>query len=302
MSSLKEKCVIVQLNTSHWSAKKYSPKVTAEVDEAHQSYKSGRFNKTLLISNQLDDISSSVGKARTYHYKLTLPWDDAGQRLLPVAEYLEYIAKMEEIKTEHKNLVNIFIQNYPELREAAKKRLNTLFDEDDYPSPKDLIKKFDISYSFTAISDASDLRVDVSKGEANEIKRNIEAGLNAKISTAKNSIVERAKKAVEAAYEKLSDKNATFRDTLIGNILEVIEVIPIVNFDEDGNLVQLRKKLRKLDVPVDSLRKDKDARKGTAKKCKKILKYIKSITFAEVVEPEVIEEPKKKKKTKRLRK
>ena len=297
MLSLKEKCIIVQLTTSHWSAKKYSPKVTQEVDEAHGATNSGRFTKTLLVSKQLEDITTCLGKARSYHYKVTLPWDDAGQRLLPVAEYLEYVAKMEEIMVEHKQLVNVFLSNYPDLRDDAKVRLNTLFDEDDYPSEKDLIHKFAISYNFTPISDSSDLRVDVSKSEAKEIKKNIEAGLQNKINTSKLSIVNRAKKAVEAAYERLDDKNSTFRDSLIGNILELVETIPIVNFDEDATLIELCKKLRKLDVPVESLRKDKEIRKDTAKRCKKILKFIKGINFNGAV----IEEEVKPTKVKRLR-
>lgn len=302
---LKEKAIIVQLHTSHWSAKKYSPKVTQEIDEIHQSTDSGRFNKKLLVSKQLEDINSCLGKARTYHYKVTLPWDDAGQRLLPVAEYLDYVAKMEEIQVEHKQLVDVFLSHYPELRKDAKKRLNTLFDENDYPSERELISKFDISYKFTPISDSSDLRVDISKGEFKEIKKNIEAGLQEKVNNAKSSIIDRAKKALELAYEKLSEKDATFRDSLITNITELAETIPIVNFDNDAVLDELQSKLRKLDKPIEPLRKDVEARKDAAKRCKKLLKYIKTINFDGVIEDEPVKEKKekskKKSKVKRLR-
>ena len=50
MLSIKEKFILVQVNTSHWSAKKYSPKITQEVDEAHDATNSGRFTKNLMIS------------------------------------------------------------------------------------------------------------------------------------------------------------------------------------------------------------------------------------------------------------
>lgn len=297
---LKEKFILVQLETSHWTAKKYSKQVTDEVDEAHGAINAGRFSKKLLVSKQLEDINSCLGKARTYHYKVTLPWGDDGRRLLPIAEYLDYTAKMEDFKVEHKGLVNIFISNYPELRKERKKQLNTLFDENDYPAERELITKFKMDYKFEVISDSSDLRVDISKGEANEIKKNIEAGLKDKINNAKSSIVERAKKAVEAAYEKLSDKNATFRDSLITNITDVVETIPLVNFDDDDTLKQLRKKLRKLDVPVDSLRKDKQTRKATSKLCKKTLKYIKTINFGGIVIEKEVEV--KSTKVKRIKK
>lgn len=298
MLSLKEKCIIVQLSTSHWSAKKYSPKVTQEIDEQHQSYKSGRFNKTLMISNKLDEISTCVNMARGYHYKVTLPWDDAGQRLLPVDAYLDYVAKMEEYKLEHQKLVDAFINNYPELRKEAKKRLNTLFDEADYPFERELYSKFSIDYNFTPVADSNDLRVSVSKDEAKEIKKNIEAGLQEKINNSKQSIVDKALKAVELAREKFKDEDATFRDTLITNITDLVDTIPIINFDEDATLIELRKKLKKLDLPADSLRKDKDARKEAAKKCKKIIAFIKTINFTGVKTVPVNSVPQKAKRLK----
>jgi len=301
MEGLKSKAMLVQLNTSHWTARKYDAKVTKEIDESHGAHDSGRFNKTLIVSTMLTDIASCVGKARTYHYSVTLPWDDANQRLLPVAEYFNYVAKMEEHQNEHAKLVNAFLQEYPALRENALQRLNTLFNEADYPHISELPKKFNISYNFTPISDASDLRVEISKSEAKEIRKNIEEGMKGKINNAKASIVERANKAVQAAYEKLSDKKATFRDSLIGNITEVVEIIPIVNFDDDSKLDDLRKKLKKMDFDVADLRKDKAVRKKAAKKAKKILKYIKTIRFGDEVAVKEIVIENKPVKTKRLR-
>ena len=303
--SLKEKTMIVQLNTSHWTARKYDAKVSKEVDESHSAEKSGRFNKTLIISNLLDDVQKCVSKARTHHYKVTMPWDDAGQRLLPVGEYFEYTKKMEEFQIEHKALVNTFLKEYPSLLQHAKDRLNTLFNEGDYPDPQSIAHKFNISYKITPVADSGDLRIELSKDEVKEIKRNIEAGLSEKINNAKNSIIERAEAAVEAMYVKLDDKTATFRDSLVGNVVSLMELLPSMNFDNDEQFDVLQKKLSKLDVSPAKLRKDMELRAKTAKKAKKTLKKIKSMRYGDV-EPEVIpvkvKKEKKRKKTKRIRK
>ena len=304
--SLKEKTMIVQLNTSHWTARKYDAKVSQEIDESHDATKSGRFNKTLIISDLLNDVNTCVGKARSYHYKVTMPWDDAGQRLLPVAEYFEYTKKMEEFQIEHKKLVSIFMQEYPTMREAAKGRLNTLFNESDYPDEQALVRKFNISYKITPVADSSDLRIELSKDEVKEIKRNIENGLSEKINNAKNSIIERAEIAVRAMYKKLSDQTSTFRDTLVGNIVSIAEILPSMNFDNDDQLVKLQKKLSKLDVPPDSLRKDMKVREETAKTAKKLLKKIKGMRYGdalpEIVVPEKKVKTKKDKKSKKVKK
>jgi len=308
--SLKENAMLVQLNTSHWTARKYDAKVTAEIDESHAATQSGRFNKTLLISPLLKDVNTCVGKARSYHYKVTMPWDDAGQRILPVAAYLEYVKKMEEYQREHTGLVNIFIREYPNLRDSAINRLNTLFNESDYPDAQALVKKFNISYNITPITDSEDLRVEMSKDEVKQIKKNIENGMQDKINNAKNSIVERAGIAVSAMYEKLNNNTATFRDTLVGNVISLVELIPSMNFDDDEQLNKLQKKLSKLNVPAASLRKDMEVRKDTAKKAKKLLKKIGKIHYGEIVPERVVEvvekkkdkKKKKVKKTKRIRK
>ena len=305
--SLKDKAMLVAFTTSHWTAKKFDRKVTDEVDEAHNASKSGRFNKTLLISPLLDDISSAVGKARTYHYGITLPWDDAGLRLLPVAKYFDYTKKMEEFQVEHKQLVKVFLAEYPELREAAEIRLNTLFNKADYPDAIQLENKFAIGYSFTPIADSSDLRVELTKDEINIIKQNIESGVQNKIAIAKQSVVERADKAVASMLEKLTDKHSTFRDSLVGNVVTVMELIPSMNFDDDEDLAMLAIKLRKLNVNPALLRKDETVRKKTAKKAKKILKKIQAIKFVEdapvvVAEPVKVKKDKKKKKDKKNKK
>ena len=302
--SLKENAMLVQLNTSHWTARKYDAKVTAEIDESHAATQSGRFNKTLLISPLLKDVNTCVGKARSYHYKVTMPWDDAGQRILPVAAYLEYVKKMEEYQREHEKLVNVFIQEYPNLRDSAINRLNTLFNEADYPDAQALVKKFNISYNITPISNSEDLRVEMSKSEVKEIKRNIENGIQDKINNAKNSIVERASIAVGAMYEKLNENTATFRDTLVGNVVSLMELIPSMNFDDDEQITNLQSKLSKLNVPVASLRKDMKVREKTAKKAKKLLKTIGKLHFGEIIPERVVEVVKKKKdkKSKKVKK
>ena len=302
--SLKSKAMLVQLNTSHWAARKFDKKVTQEIDETHQAHESGRFNKTLIISDLLKDVSSAVSKARTYHYKVTMPWDDAGSRILPVERYFDYTKKMEEFQTEHKNLVRLFLKEYPDLREKAKDRLNTLFNETDYPDTQTLSLKFNISYKITPISDSDDLRVELSNDEIKEIKKNIETGLYEKINRAKDSLVERAEEAVLAMHERLSNNEATFRDSLIGNVVSLKELLPSMNFDNDENFDKLEKLLSKLDVSPAKLRKDVELREKTAKKAKKVLKKIRKMHYVTETEPIVVvetEKKKDKKKTKRVK-
>lgn len=306
MSAIQEKAMLVTLTTSHWSATKFDPKVTKEIDETHGSENSGRFNKILITSNLLKDISGSLNKARTYHYEVTLPWDDKGPRLLPVAKYFDYTKNMEKFQTEHKELVSKFLKEYPELQKLAKVRLNTLYKDADYPDVHTLSSKFNLSYKLSLIADEEDLRITISKNEMEELKKNIKSSLSDRIDNAKNNMIERIETAVKAMHEKLSEPEATFRDSLVGNIVALAELIPSMNFDDDEQFDWLAKKLNKFNVDPKKLRKDMKLRADTAKKAKKLHKKIEKMYYG-TKEPvpyvEVKEEKKEKKykKTKRLR-
>lgn len=304
--SVKEKAMLVNLTTSHWTAKKFDAKVTKEIDETHGSENSGRFNKTLIISDLLSDINGCIGKARSYHYKVTMPWDDAGPRLLPTTNYFDYTKAMGIFQVEHKELVVKFLQQYPDLQDIAKARLNTLYNENDYPDVAALANKFNLSYKLTLIADKDDLRVNLSKSEVAEITKNIQSSLSDRINNAKNSIVERAETAIKAMITKLSDETATFRDSLIGNVVSLAELIPSMNFDDDEKFDWLAKKLGKFDVSPAKIRKDTELRKDTAKKAKKLLKKINELHYGEVEAAPYVEVPKtkkekKNKKTKRIK-
>lgn len=301
--NLKEKTLLVQLNTSHWAARKYDKKVTREIDEAHNAHQAGRFNKTLILSDLLSAVNACLGKARSYHYEVTMPWDDSGQRLLPVEKYFEYTKKMQEFQLQHKTAVDTFLREYPDLREQAKERLNTLFNEGDYPDARALAGKFNLSYRIIPIADSDDLRISMSEEEAKEIRKNIEDGLNERVHNAKNNLVERAITVIEALHERLKDNTATFRDSLIGNVVSLAELLPSMNFDNDPKFDWMIKQLNKFNIPPINLRKDMELRQATVKRAKKLLKKLNEITYGDVVRevPVKEEKPKKKKKTKKVK-
>lgn len=67
MKNLAEKALLVTLNISQWSARKYDRKVTEEVNDTHQAKDAGRFNKLLIDKTHLDEIQKIVNEARHFH-------------------------------------------------------------------------------------------------------------------------------------------------------------------------------------------------------------------------------------------
>ncbi len=272
--SLTKKLIIVNLSISQWSGRKYDAEASKEVDNLHNAYDAGRFNKVLIVSKEFDAISKNANAARRYHNKVTLPWEDGGQRILPIEQYFDYIKELDTFQDKHKALVKEFIDVYEDARKESESKLGTLYKESDYPDANELLSKFRMKYIFTPITDGSDLRVNLSKDELKAVRKNVQDGLNEKINAAKGDIYKRITEVVQKLYDKLNDKNGVFRDTLIHNIEALVEFIPSINFDDDPAITKLIKKLNKLCVSPNSIRTNVQKRAKVKKRAKKLLKQL----------------------------
>jgi hypothetical protein len=65
--------------------------------------------------------------------------------VLSSALFMDYREKMSAFECQYENAVREFINSYPLYIEAAKEKLNGLFDWTDYPTVDDLPSKFAMS-------------------------------------------------------------------------------------------------------------------------------------------------------------
>jgi hypothetical protein len=76
---LSEKAMLVNLKISVWTARKFDPKVTQEIERSHNTRGDiGRFNKALVSLKSVKKYQVIAGEIRTFHYANTLPWGDEG--------------------------------------------------------------------------------------------------------------------------------------------------------------------------------------------------------------------------------
>jgi len=140
--SINEKAMLVYLNISFWTARKYDKRISQEIEDQYNADDAGRYNKILIAKEHLANIQKIISAARTFHYENTLPWNDNGGRLLPSANYFNYVKSIQGLKDDFQQEVNNFLRVYPDLKDEAKGRLNGMFDEEDYPEENLLEDKF----------------------------------------------------------------------------------------------------------------------------------------------------------------
>jgi hypothetical protein len=273
--NITEKAMLVRLSISQWTARRFDLKATNHVISDYGAKRdSGRFNKLLVDLDAVKTYQKAANEARTFHYSNTLPWGDDGSRILPSKNYLPYTKKMRKLKESFEKSVNDFVDMYPGLIERAQNDLNGLFNKKDYPSPSDLPGKFNFSIGVVPVPAAGDFRVSLSEDEVEQIRADIEARVQDSIAAAMRDAWDRLFQVVKHMAEKLRDRKAIFRDSLIGNIEELCDILPRLNLTDDPNLKKIVRETKQALAGLDPevLRKHEIDRKLAADQAQGILK------------------------------
>ena len=98
---LSDKALLVQLNISQWTARKYDKRATEQVAQQNASaLTAGRYNKSLLPMNDaLTNIHQKSTLIRKKFYTNTLPWGIEGTMMLPSANYLNFMTEFRKEKS-----------------------------------------------------------------------------------------------------------------------------------------------------------------------------------------------------------
>ena len=269
---IQDQAMLARLSISQWGGRRYDKSVSSEVEKAHGANDAGRFNKLLVNKELLDPISKLTGMIRTYHYDKTLPWSDNGDRLLTGKLFAPYTDAIRKFTQQFDTEVARLVGAYPTEVQAARNRLGTMYNAADYPDVSDIKRRFELKVEFMPVPSAGDFRVDVGNAEAERIRQQITESINARQSEAVKECYARVKDVVVRIHERLSIKDAIFKDSLINNARDLMAVLPGLNFTNDPMLDALHSEISAI-VMIDprSLRTNPAARRATADAAQGIL-------------------------------
>ena len=272
--SLSSRAMLCSLSISMWSARKHDPEASEEIAQRHGAQAdAGRYHKVLLPKTALAEIQKIMSDARQEHYFMTLPWDDNGYRVLPAAAYMDHTERMRELSNRFSPAVETLAQQFGQLVEEAKVRLGGLFRHEDYPTPEELRTKFSFETKVMPLPDATDFRVALGDEEKERIKRQITAAVEASLQVASRELWQRLYEAVSHLAERLQAYKVTeegvehpFRDSIVTNLVKLVDVLPKLNVTGDPELERLAAQVRdSLLIDPHELRKSDSVRSETAK-------------------------------------
>lgn len=284
--SIQERAMTIELSISSWTARKHDRKISQEVATTHGANGAaedvGRYNKILISAEALKEIGRIRSRARAAHYHYTLPWHDDGPRLLSTRMYLDYMDRMTEFRDAFNAEADRFCSVYPQLIEDARSRLNGMFREEDYPKPSEIRRRFAFGIEIGMLPDAGDLRLDLSDDHLENVRAEIERNVSAKFEQATADIWTRVHDAVKHVHDRMRDYDPNARgklhDSVIGNLRDLVAVLPALNINDDRALEEMRTKLERelCGAEVATLRHDPAARRAVQGKAASLVDLIAS--------------------------
>lgn len=272
--------MLVDLRVSQWTGRKMDKRVSKAVADANSVAEgSGRYYKTLLDPAVMKSIQQLVTTARNEHYAMTLPWSDDGPRVLSSQLYFTYMQKMRERKDEFLAKVNGLLSEYPYHREEAKRLLGNLFSETDYPTPDELSAKYGFHVRVLPLPKGSDFRCNIPDEELAEVRQQMNSENDALLKRATDEAYSRVHKVAQAYVDRLAETDTVFRDSLVGNARELVELLPALNITNDPRLDELTDKLATYLARYEpkTLRTNMGARKETYEAAKQVVSDIEAV-------------------------
>ena len=272
MSAIYNKAMLAQLSIKRWNAQKIDRGVTSEIEALKSAHDSGKFTKALVSKALLEPINAYLSNLSKWHVQQTLPWTDKGPRLLSAAAFSTYSTHIRGAKNKLFYLVDDLILKYPAEVQAARNRLGSMYDPDDYPDPSDLRSQYAISLEITPVPDQRDFRVDMADEAVNDIKMSITATIGEKQRAAVKSTYDRIRDVTSKVVERLSDEKAIFKDTLMTNVSDLVNILDGLNITDDEAITEIGTYLRnEIIQPPEALRRNPALRKRTAEMAQALL-------------------------------
>jgi hypothetical protein len=261
MSSIRNTVLLYRPSLSVWSARKKDKAESAKVTKDNGAVDgSANVNKQLLPDcKELEAVQTWANSFRTFIYTNTSPWDDSGWRCGHVVKHMDFMAEAGDRMAQGYQLRDELVRHYLTLMADAKFKLNHMFNPADYPTEHEVKHKYHFSIEVQAMPAADDIRIieSVPAAEVDKLVKAAENAVNTRLAGAMEDTYQRLYKVVLKVATTLEQYDSKlikkFNDSLIGNVAELVEVMPALNLTNSPKLAALAAEAKDLSLyaPLD---------------------------------------------------
>lgn len=186
------------------------------------------------------DVTAVRGRVLAFWKGCTLPYPDAGVRLLKQDQVERFHEQMEDFQQQLAEAVRKLDQHYTDLKTAAQRRLGQLFNATDYPPS--LIGLFSLEWEFPPI-EPPDYLCQLSPELYEQEKQRVAARFEEAVQLAEQAFLGELAKLVAHLTERLTDESngqrKVFRDSAVNNLVEFFEQFKALSIHSNAELDEL---------------------------------------------------------------
>lgn len=248
IETLHETSMLAYVSVRVWAARKLDRKATKRLtDESSATADAARVNKYLMSAadEKLRGIQKIARRARDTLVAATLPWDEAGNRLISNLDTFQLLGDLYAIEQEFDAAVNDFCTDYPQLRDISLQALGDMADIEDYPSVEVVRSKFSMKNSLTPLpAGFGDVRVGLTDEQQEALRKHYEAQAAERFEDATRSGWERLQSNVERYVDRLAltadGKNKAFQSTMVEQLRDTVALLKNLNVFNNPDLERFR--------------------------------------------------------------
>lgn len=232
-------------------------------------------------------ITKTQVSAKAALLRYSMPYgNDDGWRLLPNVNWNKLLPELSECKNAFDAALNAFLADLPNVRARALANKGTLNVE--IPTEDELRNAYGMETEFRPVNNGRFRGLP--EAVAQKLEAHAKAKLSAAVQAATQDTLERFVQPLdyfiermvkyderEAALARGQDvgKTGIFRDSVVENVKELVDVVASFNVMGDERLAALSHRLQPLLVKPDALRDDVQVRHGAEKAAREVLADLK---------------------------
>ena len=253
-TKLSDKAMLVKLSIKRAALTKRDHAITTQVQQQY-----GDQSLTVLTqlfkdkSSPIRQIVSAANEVYAYHRKHTIPYIDAGPRILPSSNYFEYTQDVKQLITRVDRLIEDYMPYYDQMvqddisyrRQAAQATGKTSSAHvDDYPTAETFANSMAIEYRFSPMPDARHFLFDMSDEDL-EVFNRAEADA---VAAANADVVGRMLTPIRALVERLAEyhgeKGQRWHNSIIQNVIDGCNLAESLAIDPSPEFLSTVSELR----------------------------------------------------------
>ncbi len=217
-----------------------------------------------IVIDGLDPLRKFQTRMKAATILTFAPYPYAGQfYLLPGPNIVKYQEEVDKYTAERDKVWMAWADDcYPEYLKSAPERMGDLYNPDDFPSLKECNERFTCEDTLTLLAEGEQWKriAALTPDLVSTMEEKSQGKIAHAVAAATASLWDDVMKPIQNVVDTFSKDKFKIHDSMIGNILAIVEMVPALNLERDPNLAALAAQAKETlgKIKPEDLRKSAD--------------------------------------------